>query len=229
MSRSTRYAAPAGRSGGPGRPPVALFVEGARDREILHNWARRFSLRFARAVSGATVILGGRQPARAAHHLARLHETERPQLALCVLDRDDAPYDADELLRAAHLETFTWRRRHIESYLLVPEAIRRAFERADRQGRLPRLLREHLPARDDERALGSVDAKRLLGPRGPIARGLGRSLDLGRIARSTQDHELHSDVHELLRRLRVAMEAAAPPAPEVHFRRADGGGGWGVQ
>lgn len=223
MSRPTIHAAEAAPPAAAERPPIALFVEGARDREILQSWARRVSVRFSRILSDATVILGGRQPARAASHLARLCEAERPALALCVLDRDDVPYDAGELLRAAQLETFTWQRRHIESYLLVPAAIRRAFGAADRRGRLPRLLREHLPPPDDERALCDVDAKRLLGPQGPIARAMGRRPDLGRIARCTEDGELHGDVHALLARLRDAVEAVAPPQPQVHFRRAWGG------
>jgi hypothetical protein len=222
VSRPTPHAAAAAPAVPAERPPIALFVEGARDREILQSWARRVSVQFSRMLSEATVILGGRQPARAASHLARLRESERPALALCVLDRDDVPYDAGEALRAAQVETFTWQRRHIESYLLVPAAIRRAFGAADRRGRLPRLLREHLPAPDDERALCDVDAKRLLGPQGPIARAMGRRLDLGRIARCTDDQELHTDVHTLLGRLRDAVDAAARPAPQVQFRRAGG-------
>ena len=58
--------------------------------------------------------------------------------ALCVLDRDDGagwePSGAGE----SGLEFFTWSRRHIESYLLVPGAIRRALRLPDDDERVNR-------------------------------------------------------------------------------------------
>jgi len=183
-------------------PPAVLYVEGPRDRDILEGWARAASLPLARAVRESAVILGGRQLARAAAHFAE-ESAARPGLqGLCVLDRDggeDAPGSADGL------EVFTWSRRHIESYLLVPAAIHRALRLPEHDGRVSRLLRRHLPTTAAEHTLRDLDAKRLLADTGPIARGLGRSLALGRIARAMRPEELHADVAELLERLREAL------------------------
>ena len=154
------------------------------------------------------MILGGRQPERAAAHFAE-EKAARPGLqGLCVLDRDDgAPAGAAKL---DGLEVFTWSRRHIESYLLVPAAILRSLRAPDREGRVARLLRQHLPAWDDERSLRDLDAKRLLGTHGPLARGLGEPLAPGRIARLMRREELHADVSALLARVRhVLLDSAA--------------------
>ena len=53
----------------------ALYVEGPRDQEILRSWARRVSRPLERAIDASTVIMGGRQPARAVEHFRR--ELER--------------------------------------------------------------------------------------------------------------------------------------------------------
>jgi hypothetical protein len=185
-----------------------LYVEGPRDRDILEGWARADSAPLGRALNAAVVILGGRQPERAAAHFAE-EKARRPGLqGLCVLDRDDgAPTGS---ARLDGLEVFTWSRRHIESYLLVPAAIQRSLRAPDREGRVARLLRQHLPAWDDERSLRDLDAKRLLATHGPLARGLGEPLALGRIARLMRREELHADVSALLARVRqVLLESAA--------------------
>jgi len=189
-----------------------LYVEGPRDREILRAWAYRLLPTLARRIIETAVILGGRQPQRAAEHFRRQGGTRSGMRALCVLDRDDGglyqpSYDGED-----GLEFFTWSRRHIESYLLVPSALRRALCLGDRASSLDRLLGKHLPAPGDEVAFGNVDAKRFLGPNGVLPRALGRPIPLGGVARATRETELHPDVHELFGRLRRLLAAVEPGA-----------------
>ncbi len=185
-----------------------LYLEGARDRDIVCGWARRDSQPLGRAVAGAAVILGGRQPARAVTHFRRERAEGRAQRGLCVLDRDEAPrLEATEVLEPG-LDVFTWRRRHIESYLLVPEAIRRGLRISPHEPR-GRSLHELLPDPGDESTLVDVDAKRLLRAHGELARAVGR-IHPGRIARAMRPEEYHDDVHALLARLRDGFGLAGP-------------------
>lgn len=205
---------------GPQVPLALVYVEGARDREILRSWARRLSPALGRALVDASVILGGRQPARAAAHLReRVASAAAPVAGLCILDRDGDPLDpavAGE--PELPLELFTWGRRHIESYLLVPDAIRRGLRIDDHDGHFTRWLHRELPPLDDEARMREVDAKRWLGPKGPLARALGRPVAPGRIARAMGTEEFHPDVAALLERLRRVLGGAA--APEVRIRAA---------
>ena len=186
-------------------PRLVLYVEGPADRGILRGWAYRLLPALAGSLLEGSVILGGRRPARALAHFRALGGAAGGARALCVLDRDDGEGvglpDAEP-----GLEIFTWSRRHIESYLLVPEALGRALGRADGRGQLVRLLREHLPADGNEEAWRAVDAKRLLGPGGLLPRALGRPIDLARVARMTQAAELHPDVHSLFGRVQDALQ-----------------------
>jgi hypothetical protein len=182
-----------------------LYVEGPRDRGILRAWSYRMLPAAARRLFSDAVILGGRQPARALDHFRREVENGDAARALCVLDRDDGAHPHG-VLEEPRLDFFTWSRRHIESYLLVPDAVRRALGRDDEDGRLLRLLRSHLPRDGDEDAWSTMDAKRLLGPGGLLPRALGRRIDLARIARATREPELHRDVHALFERLRGEVE-----------------------
>jgi len=187
-----------------------LYVEGPGDRSILRAWSYRLLPDLTRPAFRSAVILGGRRPARAIEHYRREREAGNVR-ALCVLDRDDesaARRPEDE----PGIEFFTWSRRHIESYLLVPDAILRAVDGSAADGRLQRMLRDHLPAAADESALRDIDAKRLLGARGALHRALGRPLPLARIARATREPELHPDVHALFARIR---EAVAPATARV--------------
>jgi hypothetical protein len=162
-----------------------------------------------------TVILGGRRPARAREHFRACAAGSQ---ALCVLDRDEETASTPE--GEAGLQFFTWSRRHIESYLLVPDAIRRALALAPSDRRLEVVLDRELPAHDDASGWRALDAKRLLGDRGPLSRALGRPLPLARIARATREHELHVDVHELFGRLRDGLARVSPPRSRRQGRRA---------
>ena len=196
---------------GEGTRRFVLYLEGPRDRGILRSWSYRLIPSLARPLFRASVILGGRQPARAVEHFRSLGGASSGVRALCVLDRDDVGEAAPEAPEPG-LEYFTWTRRHIESYLLVPAAIERSLDEAPGDRRVVRLLREHLPEEGDEEAYRSFDAKRLLGPSGVLARTLRRPIALGRVARVTRETELHPDVHALFARLRSGLDSVSPGA-----------------
>jgi hypothetical protein len=199
------------RIGGESPERFLLFVEGARDRGILEGWSQRHFPSLTRPLSNASVILGGRQPARAVEHLRRVRSANGGAHALCVLDRDDdAPAGIES---EPGLEFFTWSRRHIESYLLVPAAIRRALRLRDDDTRIERVLRDHLPPDGDESGYRVLDAKRLLGSNGLLGRALGCEIPLAQVARATRAEELHADVHTLFLRLRGELNgvSARPP------------------
>lgn len=200
---------PGGASPRPGAAAAALtlYVEGPRDRSILRAWAHRLIPKRASRVLGGSVILGGRQPGRALEHFER-HLADVPGArALCVLDRDDGAGAAPDP-NGFELEFFTWSRRHIESYLIVPAAIRRALGLPEHDRRIERAIERHLPDAGDESAWRELDAKRLLAPQGPLPRALGRALPLSRIARATRESELHADVHALFARVEALLGRA---------------------
>jgi len=193
-----------------GNGEFILYVEGPRDREILRAWAYRLQPALAGRIIAATVILGGRQPQRAVAHFRSSGGGGSGARGVCVLDRDDGAADRPLVEATDGLEFFTWSRRHIESYLLVPAALRRALCLDERDPQFGRLVEEHLPPSDDESALRKVDAKRLLGPNGVLPRALGRSVPLSGVARATREHELHPDIHELFGRFKDLVTGAAP-------------------
>lgn len=182
-----------------------LYIEGPRDKDVLRAWARRVSWPLGRALSERSVILGGRQPERAAAHfrdVCRVHDGAR---ALCVLDRDGGCGDAPQGDPA--LEFHVWERRHIESYLLVPDAIRRSLRLPQGDRRLLRACRDLLPEADDKEGWGRLDAKRLLAPEGELARVVGRPIQPGRVARAMREDEIHQEVRGLLDHAQAAFQA----------------------
>ena len=185
-----------------------VYVEGPRDRSIVEGWARGHAHALGVAVRNAAVILGGRQPARAHEHLAGVRAGGVDASGLCILDRD---LDGIALHEGeVSLPVFVWSRRHIESYLLVPDAILRSVGAEDRDGRLRRALRDRLPPADDEAQLRQADAKALLGANGPVAEQLGAAPSASRIARAMRRSELHGDVVELLERLETIFGLGTP-------------------
>jgi len=194
-----------------------LYVEGPSDRDLLQLWARRASPPLVRPLGDCIVILGGRQPARAKEHFLSLGGASAGIEGLCVLDRDEP--QADEAVgdsATPGFEIFTWPRRHIESYLLVPEAIRRSLKNRRLGSSLDALLRAHGAFHDSE--TGELDAKRLLSPNGPLARELGERVSPGRIAKAMRTSELHADVRGLLGRVELALGLGAS-IPDVIARR----------
>ncbi len=151
------------------------------------------------------MILGGRQPDRAAEHLEDARLTTPTTRAVCVLDRDEHEPPASP--STPGLDFFTWSRRHIESYLLVPDAIRRSLPRRFNDGRIDRFFRDHFPENDDEATLRGFDAKRLLAKDGPLARSVGRPIHASRIARQMHRGEFHPDILTLFDLLRRNLNA----------------------
>ncbi len=190
---------------GPGSGAFVLYVEGPRDRDVLGTWAHRLQPGRGRAVSRSAVILGGRQPDRAARHFRKVRTADAFARGLCVLDRDDGcdalPADVEG---EEALEFFVWQRRHIESYLMVPAAIRRSLRLPADDHRVTRACRRLLPDEGDEGAFRDLDAKRLLGEDGALSRAVGATLRPGHIARAMRREELHADVHLLFERVFAA-------------------------
>jgi len=184
-----------------GPDEFTLYVEGPRDREILRAWAYRLQPTLARRILSGAVILGGRQPQRALMDFRRRGGGRDGRRGLCILDRDDGANHATPDEQEQGLEFFTWSRRHIESYLLVPAALRRALCLPESDSQFGRIVARHLPRAGDEPAFRKVDAKRLLGPNGVLPRTLGRPVPLSGVARATRENELHRDVHDLFARL----------------------------
>jgi hypothetical protein len=184
------------------RGGFVLYLEGPGDCGILDAWCKRLLPSIARRLSRASVILGGRRPARAVEHFRALGGAEAGARGLCVLDRDNDLGPPPPENAEPGLEFFTWGRRHIESYLLVPEAICRGLRLSDANRRVQRVLREHLPPEGDEEAYRALDAKRILGPGGALSRALGVPIPAARVARATRVSELHADVHDFFERLR---------------------------
>jgi hypothetical protein len=233
-----------------------LYVEGARDREILGCWGRRIDPSFARCIERSTVILGGRQPARAVADFRKRGGAAAGLSGLIVLDRDHhSPLDEDPPPRVdgnagedfrvdtprvladtdAGLEVFVWGMRHIESYLLVPAAIRRMLGLAADDTLVERSIAEtthphvDLPGRESDavgreqspdpfaRAQQTVHAKRILGAGGSLSEALGVELNAGDIARAMRVEDLHRDVHSLFERI-GSLSGIVPHGPQVVIR-----------
>jgi len=190
------------------RRRFVFYVEGPRDRGLVETWARALSRPLSRWVARETVILGGCQPARAGRHFEVLR-SDVPELAgLCLLDRDHG--EDPPAPESGSLRFFTWSRRHIESYLLVPEAIRRSVRLPANDRRVDRFFRDHLPDLADEDALRRVNAKPLFARYSGLSEAVGRSVSAARVARAMRAEDLHSDVRSLLDQLLAGAGYAEP-------------------
>jgi hypothetical protein len=196
-----------------GPAAFVLYVEGPRDHDLLRTWAGRLSRKLALSLEPCAFILGGRRPARAIEDFKHRGGADAGVRGLVVLDRDDRDdHDDNERALAAEpgLELFTWRRRHIESYVLVPSAIRRVLESRVDAPQLERLMEDVIPDPDDESACRRVNAKRLLGNKGPLAQSIGHRLSPGQIARAMRADEFHPDVLDLFSRVRTGLGLVEP-------------------
>jgi hypothetical protein len=193
----------------------AFYVEGPSDWHILRLCARHASPRLSRVLDPHSVILGGRQPARALQHFRDLRAKNGSARGLCVLDRDRGDDDVAGYPVEAGLRFYTWPRRHIESYLLVPGAIGRCAGFSASDARFRRILGDHLPTHgaDDTDAYRSVDAKKLLSPRSPLSQALGAPLSVGRVAQALRKDDVHPDILGVFALVRDAMEPVS-----LHFR-----------
>ena len=194
-----------------------LYVEGARDREILCHWARRCDRDLARIIDQSAFILGGRQPARAVEDFRRRGGAGSGTRGLIVLDRDLPPDSAgaasrSEDLDESGLDLFVWRRRHIESYLVVPAVLRRLL-RVDSDDRRMDLLIEEFDQNSE-----SHHAKRMLGARGALATTFGRELRAGEIAKAMRHEDLDPEILTLFDRIRGASGRGGS-GPEVVVRK----------
>jgi len=190
---------------------LIVYVEGPQDRAILKAWAYRLLPALGSRLFGASVILGGRRPKRAVDHFRSAGGLDAGLVGICVLDRDheNEPPPADSGVPG--LELFTWGRRHIESYLLVPAAIQRTLRMIpDGDRRIRRAIDAALLGSVDEAAYGQIDAKRLLGRNGELPRVVGQPISVQRVARATRVEELHPDVHRLFDRLREGLGISHP-------------------
>ena len=209
-----------------------LYVEGARDCEILGWWARRIDSGLARCIERNTVILGGRRPARAVADFEKRGGVEAGYSGLIVLDRDH--HGPTPTQPEGGLELFVWSLRHIESYLLVPSVIRRMLrldaddrtverfiERHSMQDTIGETPSEARERSSDERVSSrvhdSLHAKRVLGAGGSLSEALGAELRAGDIARAMRAEDLHGDVHELFDRIGM-LSGVTPRGPEVLIR-----------
>lgn len=186
-----------------GAPSFALYVEGPRDQSLLQAWAQRISPALAEALDASAVILGGCRPARAAEQFRALRARDAAARGLCVLDRDVEGAPRPRTVEEPGLEFFTWGRRHIESYLLVPAAIRRSLRLPDDDTRIERFFRSALPG--EESGLGALDAKPLFAFQGEFQRLLGRPVRPVLVARAMFAGEIHADVQTLLGRVRAGV------------------------
>ncbi len=191
----------------PRRSPrrLVVYLEGPQDRAILSAWAYRLLPSMGRRLFAASVLLGGRRPARAVEHFSGAGGSAAGLAGLCVLDRDDGNQPPLPAAGVPGLEFFTWGRRHIESYLLVPAAIERTLRIRNGDRRIRRAIDAALARAVDEAAYGLIDAKRLFGPSGALPRAVGQPISAQRVARAIRSEELHSDVHRLFDRLRDGL------------------------
>lgn len=202
-----------------------LYVEGARDREVLGCWARRAEPSLARCIERNTVILGGRRPARALADFRKRGGSGSGLRGLIVLDRDDheddvlEPEASDATRAESGLELFVWGLRHIESYLLVPSALRRILQISEDDPRIERVLADQASQGTAASGAGAIHAKRLLGAGGSLSEALGVELRAGEIARAMRREELHDDVHSLFAQI-GRLSGLAPAGPEVVIRPA---------
>ena len=165
------------------------------------------------------MIMGGRQPVRALEDFRKRGGGDSGWRGLIVLDRDHHPEpeataaSPEDLAGEPGLELFVWGLRHIESYLLVPSAIRRLAAGFEGVERLDSLIAAELGVD------GQGHAKRFLGTGGSLSEALGTDLRAGEIARAMRADELHADVRVLLTRI-GALSGVTLPEPKVVIRRS---------
>ncbi|MFK7896864.1 MAG: hypothetical protein AB8G23_13560 [Myxococcota bacterium] len=182
------------------------------------------------------MILGGKQPARAISDFRKRDVADGERAGLILLDRDHHGHDDHDAFRAqaseVGLEVFVWSLRHIESYLLVPDVLRRVLGLASDDRRVEALIeasgRTALLDREDHAGQSVRDgaeamhAKRVIGAGGALFESFGVEVRAGEIARAMRSSELHADIHSLFERVRVlsGLDKRSGPELEVIVRGA---------
>jgi hypothetical protein len=197
----------------------ALYVEGPRDRDVLRQFANKLSPELARTMDPCVQILGGRRPERAAKLFrSKVSQAdsgdETPPTALCILDRDDPVNCRNDFPEEPGLDFVIWKRRQIESYLMVPRAIRNCCRSTRHSPALDHLLDVLIPDPGDEAKLRDLDAKRVLAAQGPIARVVGRPLRARDIVRSMSPLDVHADVRGVLAVIRDQLGGRPSSHPQ---------------
>ena len=136
------------------------------------------------------------------------------------MDRDHHEHEVPGAHFAANeagLEVFVWGLRHIESYLLVPAALRRVLRVAKDDVRVERALADEVGRELIGSGADSLHAKRILGAGGSLSEALGTELRAGDIARAMRPEDLHDDIRTLLTRI-GNLSGVIPKGPEVVIR-----------
>jgi len=215
--------------------PLVLYTEGTTDFEILRIWA---------GVLGKDVrvfdclplhVLGARDPKKAREHFLGVKSFRSDIHGICVLDPDKSPSELQVTIdhqQEPGLEYRVWDRRHLESYLLVPEAIGRAVA-GDKapllQAQVARAFRDFLkePPRallfpdqvKDYRSLAidwlkDFDAKRIIFSPDPTDNSFVSSqgfpgITPQHVGQAMVASEIHKDVVDLIDRLFLLAKSAS--------------------
>ncbi len=111
--------------------PLVLYVEGSSDIDLLRLLAGALGHDERLFDRLPYHVLGGRDPKGARDHFLGVKSFRKDCSGLAVFDPDLNPaplLDSVEHCRERGLTFHVWRRRHLESYLLVPEAMARAID-----------------------------------------------------------------------------------------------------
>ena len=215
--------------------PMVLYTEGTTDFEILRIWASVLGKDVSVFDRLPLHVLGTRDPKQAREHFSGVKSFRSDIEGVCVLDPDKDPealYSSIEHLKEDALEYFVWKRRHLESYLLVPEAIGRAMaghESPLLQDQVAGAFRDFLkePPRallfpdqvTDYRSLAidwmkDFDAKRVIFSPDPTDKSFVVSqgfpdITPQHVAQAMLPSEIHRDVIDLIDRLFLLAESAS--------------------
>jgi ABC-type lipoprotein export system ATPase subunit len=105
-----------------------LYLEGSTDLAILRAFAKALKHEAADFLERPFVYYVANQASKAEEHFFGLRESKKDLIGLLILDRQLNPP-----LPKRDLEMFMWRRREIENYLCVPEALLGYAEEVARQ------------------------------------------------------------------------------------------------
>ena len=207
------------------RIPAILYVEGSSDIEILRLIAASMGKDDSLFDRIPYHVLGGRDPKSAREHYLGVRSFRDDCAGICLLDPDiDRPglQEAVRHHREEGLEFFIWQRRHLESYMLVPEAIARAANMgAMFENQIIEAFRDFLAARpravlfpenvEDYRKLHldwmeTFDAKRWIFSPYPKDGGFihihaGGNITPQHVAQCMTSDEVHEDVARFIERL----------------------------